>query len=449
MGHVFHRNLRSDFPLVVRGEGPYFVDSSGRRYIDGSGGTGVSSLGYSHPAVVTAIKAQLDTLPFIHSGFCTNEPMEALAEHLIADAPAGLKRVLFVTGGSEAVEAALKMARQYFVEIGQPERRYIIARHQNYHGTTLGALSVTGNARRREPFEPLLMGVTRHISPCYAYRDRRDGESERDYGLRVANELEDTILDLGPEAVAVFIAETMVGSMTGAVPPTSGYFARIREICDRYGVLLILDEVLCGMGRTGTLHACEQEGITPDLLLVAKGLAAGYQPIGAVMVSSDVYEAFDRGSGQFLHGSANMGHATACAAALAVQRAIKEEGLVERVRHLGGVLNDALNERFGNHPHVGDIRGRGLLQAIELVADRPSKEPFDPGLTVHAAIKKEALARGLLCYPEGGTIDGRRGDHVLLAPPFIIDEGLVDEIVDILGEAVESALTEAGVGFSR
>ncbi|HEY8368816.1 MAG TPA: aspartate aminotransferase family protein [Thermodesulfobacteriota bacterium] len=442
MSHVFHRHTRLDPPVAVGGEGVFLFDAAGKSYLDASGGAAVSCLGHGHPAVITAIRAQAERLAYAHTSFFTTEPAEALADRLIATAPPGLTRVYYVSGGSEGIEAALKMARQYFVEIGEPERRHIIARWQSYHGNTLGALAVGGNRWRREPFAPLLIDVP-HISPCFAYRFKRDDETEEAYGRRVADELEAEILRLGPGTVAAFIAETVVGATAGAVPPVPGYFRRIREICDRYGVLLILDEVMCGMGRTGTLHACEQEGISPDLLVVAKGLGGGYQPIGAVLVAQKVYEAFERGSGFFQHGHTYIGHAIACAAALAVQETIEAEGLLGRVKTMGQRLRERLEARFGSHPHVGDIRGRGLFQAIELVRDRATKAPFDPSLAVHNRIKREAMARGLLVYPMGGTIDGRSGDHVLLAPPFIVEDAHLETIADRLGEAVDAALAAA------
>lgn len=439
MSHVFHRQTRSDPPIAVRGEGLYIVDEAGRRYLDASGGAAVSCLGHGHPAVVAAIREQAEALAYSHTSFFTTRPAEDLGARLIADAPAGLSRVYFTSGGSEAVEAALKMARQYFVEIGQPQRRHVIGRWQSYHGNTLGALSVGGNRARRELFAPLLLDVA-HIAPCFAYRFQRDDETEAEYGRRVADLLEAEILRLGRDAVAAFVAETVVGATAGAVPPVPGYFARVREICDRYGVLLILDEVMCGMGRTGTRHACEQEGIAPDLLVVAKGLGGGYQPIGAVLVSGTVYDAFAKGSGRFQHGHTYLGHPVACAAALAVQKVIDAKGLLARVRAMGARLRAALGARFGRHPHVGDIRGRGLFLAIELVRERESKEPFDPKRALHAAVKREAMARGLLVYPMGGTIDGERGDHVLIAPPFTVTEPDLDVIVERLGEAVDAAI---------
>ena len=439
MQHVFHRHTRSDLPVAVKGDGIYVVDSNGRRYLDASGGAAVSCLGHSHPAVIAAIKQQLDKIAYAHTGFFTNEPLEDLADVLIEKAPAGLDRVYFVSGGSEAVEAGLKLARQYAVERGQPQRRHVIARRQSYHGNTLGALAAGGNEWRRQQFRPLLI-ETHHIAPCYAYRDQRPDESLEDYGLRVANELEEKIEELGSESVLAFVAEPVVGATAGAVPPVPGYFRRIREICDRHGVLLMLDEVMCGMGRTGTLYACEQDGIAPDLLTVAKGLGGGYQPIGALLVSGEVFATIRDGSGFFQHGHTYMGHPTACAAALAVQRVIRDDQLLDNVQNMGERLDAALHARLGDHPHVGDIRGRGLFRGIEIVANRDTREPFSPAQKIHAKIKQEAMTRGLMCYPMGGTIDGARGDHVLLAPPFIIDATQIDQVVELLAQTFDVVL---------
>ncbi len=440
MSHVFHRNLRNEYPVAVRGEGPFIYDQNGKRYIDGSGGAAVSCLGHNHPAVIAAITEQLGKLPYVSNSFFSTDPMEKLADTLIADAPDGLEKVWFVSSGSEATEAAIKMARQYFLEKGEPKRHHIIARRQSYHGNTLGALSVSGNFARRAPYEPYMLDVAHHIAPCYAYRDKRDDESEEAYGRRVADELETAIKKLGPETVAAFIAEPVVGATAGALPAVPGYFKRIREICDRYGVLLILDEVMCGMGRTGTLYACEQEGISPDLLTMAKGLGGGYQAIGAVLVGEKVVEPFAKGSGSFQHGHTYMGHTAACAGALAVQKVIKEEGLLANVRRLGGMLETKLQERFGNHHHVGDIRGRGLFQCIELVKDRATKETFDPKHKLNQEINREMMSRGLILYPMGGTIDGKHGDHIILAPPYNLKDELLDEIVDKLGQSVDAAI---------
>ncbi|WP_457090909.1 aspartate aminotransferase family protein [Microvirga sp. P5_D2] len=442
MTRILHRQIHGALPVAVGGRGVELFDSEGRSYIDASGGAAVSCLGHGHPDVTAAMKAQADKLAYAHTSFFTTEVAEALADKLIEDAPAGLSHVYFVSGGSEAVEAALKMARQYFVENGKPERRNIIARRQSYHGNTLGALATGGNEWRRAQFRPLLV-ETHHIDPCFAYRYQQSGETDEAYAARAAQALEDKILELGPDTVMAFVAETVVGATAGAVPPVADYFKRIRAICDRYGVLLILDEVMCGMGRTGTLHACEQDGIAPDILTIAKGLGGGYQPIGAVLLGQHIFDAFANGSGLFQHGHTYLGHPMACAAALAVQEVIQRDGLLGNVKAMGGRLRQRLNDRFGNHPNVGDVRGRGLFMAIELVEDRSTKTTFDPKEKLHARIKREAMARGLMVYPMGGTIDGVRGDHVMLAPPFIVDEAIVDTIVERLGDAVDAAL--AGV----
>ena len=437
--HVLHRSLRQSYPTAVRGDGVYLIDKEGMRYLDASSGAAVSALGHCHPEVLGAMHAQLYRLEYAHTSFFTTDVAEELGNELIAHAPAGMSHVYFVSGGSEGIEAALKMARQYFVERGEPNRRHFIARWQSYHGNTLGALAIGGNAWRRAMFAPIL-APSHHIAPCYAYRGRRADETEAEYGRRVADELEAKIIELGPDNVIAFVAETVVGATLGAVAAVPGYFKRVRDICDRYGVLLILDEVMCGMGRCGTLHAVEAEGITPDLMVVAKGLGGGYAPIGAVLASQGVMQAFDRGSGVFMHGHTYMAHALACTAALAVQRTLREQNLLDNVRVQGERLRARLIARLGAHPHVGDIRGRGLFCGIELVADRDSKAPFDSALRLHSRIKSEAMRRGLLVYPTGGTVDGSRGDHVLVAPPFIIEERHIDEIVDKLDAAITAAL---------
>lgn len=436
---ILHRDPARPLPVAATGDGPFIIDTAGRRHLDASGGAAVSCLGHSERRVIAAIKAQLDRLPYAHTSFFTSDPAEELADFLIARAPEGLEHVYFLSGGSEANETALKLARQYFWEKGETARSRFIARRQSYHGNTLGALSVGGNAARRAVHEPILLPVS-HIAPCYDYRHRAEGESPEAYGRRAADELEAEILRLGPGTVIAFIAETVGGATCGAITPAPGYFARIREICDRYGVLLILDEVMCGMGRTGTLNACEQEGVAPDLLTIAKGLGAGYQPIGACLMSGEIYDTITGGSGLFQHGFTYIGHATACAGALAVQKVIEEDGLLARCRAMGAALEAALRERFAAHPHVGDIRGRGLFRAIELVEDRATKRPFDPARRLHACIRAEAMAGGLMVYPGGGTADGVAGDHVLLAPPFIIGETHVEMIADGLAGAVERAL---------
>ncbi len=439
MSHVFARHTAAHFPKAVRGEGCYLIDEDGKRYLDGSGGAAVSCLGHGDVEIIEAIKAQIYGLAYAHTGFFTSEPAEALADLLIENAPEGLERVYFVSGGSEAVEAALKLARQYFIEKGEETRSRVIARRQSYHGNTLGALAVGGNEWRRKPFAPLMI-ETSHIAPCYVYRDCREDESERDYGLRAADELEAEIERLGPENVMAFIAEPVVGATLGAVPSVEGYFKRIREVCDRQGILLILDEVMCGMGRTGTLFACEQDGITPDIVTIAKGLGGGYQPIGATLCSGEIYRAIKQGSGYFQHGHTYIGHPTACAAGLAVTNALLDRGLVDRSKMQGEKLQEVLEQKFGQHSNIGDIRGRGLFRGLEIVADRDSKEPFAPDLKINAKVKKAAFEAGLICYPMGGTIDGVRGDHILLAPPFIIEDNQLGELTDKLAVALDQIL---------
>ncbi|CUI73599.1 aspartate aminotransferase family protein [Cognatishimia activa] len=443
MSHVFPRNSNKLPPIGAKGAGVYLYDKSGKAYFDGSGGAAVSCLGHGDQDIIDAIKKQLDSMAFAHTGFLGSEPAEQLADLLVEHAPEGLNHVYFVSGGSEAVEAALKLARQYFIEIGQPERSKIIARKQSYHGNTLGALAVGGNEWRRAQFAPLLIDVS-HISPCYEYRGRRDDESAYDYGQRMANELEAEILRLGPEQVMAFVAEPVVGATMGGVPSVEGYFKRIREICDQYGVLLILDEVMCGMGRTGTLFAAEQEGISPDICTIAKGLGAGYQPIGAMMCSATIYDAIKNGSGFFQHGHTYIGHPTACAAGLAVVQKLTG-GIVDQVTAKGNQLQALLRDAFGQNPYVGDIRGRGLFVGMEFVSDRESKAVIDPAQKFNARLKAAAFEAGLICYPMGGTIDGKHGDHVLLAPPFISETHHLEEVVHKLSSAVAQVTTDLGM----
>ena len=441
---VMHRSLRETPPRAVGGDGVWLVAEDGRRVLDASGGAAVSCLGHQHPRVIAAMARQASTLAYAHTGFFSSEPAEELAEHLVGREPGGLAGVYFVTGGSEAIEASIKLARQYFIERGQPQRQRFIARRQSYHGNTLGALAAGGNAWRREPYAPLLSQAFSHVTPAFAYHEMRDGESEAGFVARLAQELDAEFQRLGPDTVAAFIAEPVVGATAGCVPAPEGYFRAVRDICDRHGALLILDEVMCGMGRTGTLHAWEQEGIAPDIQAIAKGLGGGYQPIGAMLASRRIIDTIRQGSGAFQHGHTYMAHPLACAAALEVQRVISEERLLDRVKELGAHLEHRLTERFGNHRHTGDIRGRGLFWAIELVADRATRKPFDAGLKLNTRIKAAAFEKGLACYPAGGTVDGRSGDHVLLAPPYIATAGDIDMIVDRLGHAVDEALKSVG-----
>ncbi len=438
MTHVLHRTLKSTPVKAVRGDGCYVVDESGRRYLDGCGGAAVSCLGHSHPRVIAAVQEQVAELPYAHTSFFTTANLEALCDKLTASAP-GMGKVMLLSGGSEATEAALKLSRQYFLEKGEPDRQLFIARRQSYHGNTLGALSVGGNEWRREPFRPLLL-PGHHISPCFEYRDRREDEDAEAYGRRVADELETTLQELGPENVAAFIAETVVGATAGAVTAVPGYFTRIREICNEHGVHLILDEVMCGSGRTGTLMAYEQEGIVPDMVTMAKGLAAGYQPVGALLCREQITDVIREGTGFFQHGHTFMGHATAVAASLETLRVIEEEGLLNNVETQGKAIRHRLRAEISDHPNVGDVRGRGLFIGVEFVADRETKEPFDPARKLHNKVQAAAMQEGLMCYGMGGTIDGQRGDHVLIAPPYIVADSHVDELVDKFSRAVTASL---------
>jgi adenosylmethionine-8-amino-7-oxononanoate aminotransferase len=442
VSRVFHRSLVQQYPEARSAHGAYITDATGKQYLDASGGAAVSCLGHGHPRIIAAIVHQLERMAFAHTSFFTNEPAERLAEILSAKAPGGGWRVYYLSGGSEANEAALKLARQLHVERGETGGDTFISRRFSYHGNTLGALSVGGRTAHLGTFGPILLPNVRKIEPCFAYRCKHDGESDTDYGLRAARALEREIADLGEGRAIAFIAETVVGATLGAVPPAPGYFKEIRRICDEHGLYMILDEVMCGMGRSGTLFSCEQDGVVPDMISLAKGLGAGYQPIGALMVREELAEVIEKGSGAFNHGHTYVGHATACAAGLAVQQVFEEDGLIPRVAVMGDRLADALAARFDSHPHVGDVRGRGLFRGVELVADRASKEPFPVSHRLAARLKARAMDNGLICYPMAGTADGAAGDHVLLAPPFVITDAQIEELVDKLARSIDEVIAQ-------
>jgi adenosylmethionine-8-amino-7-oxononanoate aminotransferase len=444
MSHVLRRTLTGNQPTIVRGEGAYLIDDTGKRYLDACGGAAVSSLGHDNQAVRDAVTAQMNILSFAHTGLFTNEPAEKLADFLIARAPKGTGegRVMYLGSGSEAMEAALKLARQYHLENGHPARHHIIARAPSYHGNTLAALAVSGHAGRRAPFAPLLIDVD-HIDAAYAYRFQLGGETENDFALRMAEQLEARIRKLGPDKVAAFVAEPVVGASLGTQPAPAGYFKRIREICDRHGVLLIADEVMCGMGRTGSLFALEQEGIHADITTMAKGLGAGYQPIAAVMASEMVVNAILAGSGRLWNGHTYMSHAAASAGALAVMQEIETRDLLSQVRTLGARLEDGLRARLGQHPYVGDIRGRGLFWTTEIVQNRATKAPFDVKMNLAGSIQKAAMAAGVICYPSQGCADGASGDHILLAPCFTSTKQEIDTIVDVMATAIDAETAAA------
>lgn len=439
MSHVLRRSLTADQPTIVKGEGSYLIDDTGKRYLDACGGAAVSCLGHDNKAVRDAVTAQMNTLSFAHTGLFTNEPAEKLADFLIARAPTGTGegRVMYLGSGSEAMEAAMKLARQYHLERGDGTRTRFIARAPSYHGNTLGALAVGGHAGRRAPFAAMLIEVE-HIDAAYAYRMQGDGETEAEFARRMANQLEERLIKMGPETVAAFIAEPVVGASLGSQPAPAGYFKRIREICDAHGVLYIADEVMCGMGRTGSLFALEQEGICADITTMAKGLGAGYQPIAAVMASEKVIAAILAGSGKLWNGHTYMSHAVATAGAMAVMQEIEERDLLAAVKRLGARLENGLRARLEQHANVGDIRGRGLFWSVELVADRSTKVPFDVKRNLAGRIQQAAMQAGVICYPSQGCADGTAGDHVLLAPCYTSTDAEIDTIVETLAQVIEA-----------
>jgi len=427
---VFYRDPGTTYPKAVRGEGVYLYDDTGKNYLDMSGGAAVSCLGHSHPDVVHALQEQAGKLSFAHTAFFTNEPQEELASRLAARFREKDCKVWFTSGGSESNESALKIAWQYWRAQGQPDKTVIISRQFSYHGGTLGATSISGSVFRREPYEKVLHDWPR-IAPCYAYRHRRQDESDRDYGLRVATELDAAIRTAGPENVAAFIAEPIVGATLGVVPPVPGYFEEIRRICDHHGVLFIADEVMCGSGRCGTFYTHEQEGVLPDMVTIAKGLGGGYQPIGAVICRDFICDALRKDAATFAHGHTYIGHTLACTAGVAIQKCL-DTGILDAVAGKGERLLRLLRDRFGEHPCVGDIRGRGLFVGIEFVQDRATKTAFPVEDRIPARLKKAAMEHGLIFYPGGGTVDGRRGAHLLLAPPFIAEDRHFEELTDRL-----------------
>lgn len=437
MTQVFYRNPMHGYPMVVRGEGVYLYDADGKQYLDGSGGAAISCLGHGNRVVIDAIKMQAEKLAFAHTMFFTNHPQEELAARLVERFACDDARVYFLSGGSEANETAIKLARQYWLSQGCDQKHLVISRRQSYHGNTLGALSASGNEARRKVYGPLLHDWPK-IDPCYAYRHRHLDESELEYGVRAAQSLEEAILSAGAENVSAFIAEPIVGATLGAVPSVDGYFKAIRKICDRHGVILIMDEVMAGCGRSGQYFAFQQEDITPDIVTVAKGLGGGYQPIGAVIAQGYIHDGIVESFGSFAHGHSYVGHATVAAAGLAVMQVLDDEDLLGKVKTTGQSLRNCLRETFSEHPHVGDIRGRGLLVGIELVEDRDTKTGIKKALGLPAAIRNAAMENGLICYPGGGTADGVDGAHILLAPPFIYQPQHIDELAGKLEKTLSS-----------
>jgi adenosylmethionine-8-amino-7-oxononanoate aminotransferase len=436
---VFYRDPGATYPVAVRAEGMFIYDDAGREYLDMSGGAAVSCMGHGHPDVVAAVQAQAEKLSFAHTAFFTNEPQEDLAARLAARFAEPGAKAWFTSGGSESNESALKIAWQYWRARGQPDKTIIISRQFSYHGGTLGATSISGSVFRRTPYEKVLHDWPR-VAPCYAYRHQQEDETEREYGHRVAAELDEAIRMAGSQNVAAFIAEPVVGATLGVVPPVPGYFEEIRRICDEHEVLFIADEVMCGSGRCGTFYAHEQDNVVPDMVTIAKGLGGGYQPIGAVVARADIWDTLLNDTGAFAHGHTYIGHAIACAAGVAIQQCL-DDGLLADVTPKGEHLMALLQERFGDHPHVGDVRGRGLFVGIEFVADRKNRNAFPIEDGIPGKLKKAAMKQQLICYPGGGSVDGRRGAHILLAPPFIAQEEhfalLADKLDGMLAEVFD------------
>lgn len=377
------------------------------------------------------------SVSYVHTGAYTTSAAEDLARLVLDGNPHGLEKAFFVGSGSEAVDAAMKLARQYFFESGHAERRNFVARRQSYHGNTIGAMSLSSNLPRKLPYEPLLLPNVSHVSPAYAYQYQSPGESETEYVARLVAELDDEFQRLGPETVIAFVAEPQVGATFACVPAPPGYFRAARALCDRYGILLVLDEVMCGMGRSGSYFAFEQEGVVPDIVTIGKGLGGGYAPIAGVLVGGKVVERLRGGTGTFNHGQTYQAHPLSCASALAVQRIVRRDGLVERCGVMGRLLEGGLREALGGRRYVGDIRGRGLFWGIEFVRDRESKGSFEPEVEFGYRVQRKAFDLGVAIYPGAGTVDGIRGDHVLLAPAYTTTEAELRTIVQVVREAYD------------
>lgn len=440
---VYQNNLVSQsLPKIERGEGCYLFDADGKQYIDGSGGPAVYSLGHTHPEVNDAIKEQLDRIAHGYRYTFTSDALIRLTELIQQQAGPGSEHIVYVSSGSEATESALKIALQYHFARGDQGRTHFIARKRSYHGNTLGALSVSGFEQRRKQFEGALMPCS-FVSSANTYRPPCDGDEEAQSQF-LANELEAEIESLGSENVAAFVFEPVVGAAGGVVLPPAGYARKVREVCDRHGVLLIADEVMCGAGRCGTWRALQHDDITADITMTAKGLGGGFVPLGATLYSSKVAEPIASADGAPNTGHTFTGHTLACAAAAKVQEIVIRDTLVERVRTQGPMLRSAIEAAVGNLDAVGNVRGRGYFIGVELVADRETKEPFSPDLQLTEIVRAKTLEAGLICYPVSGTLDGSKGDVVIVAPPYNATQSELDEIVDKLAGALQLALADIG-----
>ncbi|RFU79731.1 plp-dependent transferase [Trichoderma arundinaceum] len=445
---VLHRDLKHDPFRVVSSSGFYLQFDDGRKILDATGGAAVSCIGHGDQRVVEAISAQAKTLDYCHTMFYSCPSAEDLCQKLIESTNGRMAKAFIVCSGSEAMDAAMKLCRQHFMELPVPEpsRTHFIARRESYHGTTLGALSVGCHVGRRAMFEPVLMQNISHVSPCNAYRNKMSSESTEEYVSRLARELDDEFQLAGPQKVCAFIAETVVGAALGCVPAVEGYFKAMKAVCDKYGALLVFDEVMCGMGRTGTMHAWEQEGVIPDIQTIGKGLGGGYAPIAGLLVGHRVISTLENGTGRFSHGHTYQAHPISCAAAAEVQRIIQKERLVANAFRMGKYLESLLKQKLGHHNNVGDIRGRGLFWGIEFVKDKATKAPFDRELDVGMRVHQKGLSlnanHGILLYPGSGSVDGKLGDHILIAPAYNVTMSHIDEIVDLTVQAVEAAFEE-------
>ncbi|PLN76815.1 putative aminobutyrate aminotransferase [Aspergillus taichungensis] len=440
---ILHAKLDTVPPTIVNSRGIHLITEDGREIVDASTGAAVACIGHNNARVNAAIMSQLNSFAYIYSPFFTSKISEKLAKALSDSTQNQMAKAFIVSSGTEAIEAALKMARQYFLELPEPqtERTHFIARRQSYHGNTLGSLSVGGHFGRRAPYKPLLMGNVSHVSPCYAYRGKKPGESDEDFVARLAQELEDEFQAVGPNTVCAFVAETVSGTTLGCVPPVPGYFKAMREVCNRHGALLVMDEVMSGMGRCGTLHAWEQEGVVPDLQTVAKGLGGGYAPIGALLVNKRVIDALEKGSGAFVHSQTYQGHPVACAAAYEVQQIMQEENLLKNVRELGPYMGKLLQDKLGDHPHVGDIRGRGFFWGLEFVKDKATKEPFPVEQRVAPTVFKTGLADHSISFiPGSGVADGKNGDIIQIAPPYNASRADIEMIAERTAQVVRQVL---------
>ena len=439
--NVFGRDASLTTRQVASAQGCEVFDVSGKRYLDASGGAAVSAWGHSHPLILEAIRKQLDSVVDTHSMFFTNAPQEELAEHLFELSDGHFARTLFFSSGSEAIEGAIKLARQHHFERGEPERVNIVSRQKSYHGNTMGALSLS-DASRGPVFSPYMVPA-KQIPAYFPYRDQGADETEEEYALRCADALEEAILELGPDTVAAFFVETVVGSSLGVVPTPPVYLKRIREICDRHGVLLVFDEVMCGAGRTGTFFAYEQELVRPDILTMAKGLSGGHIPLSAVCTTDVVYQAIWKGSGKLGVTQTYMGHPLACAAGLGVMEIVRNTDLIGTISAKGKRLIGKLRDRLRDHPHIDYIRGRGLFMGMELVRDKSSKEPYPAQDFMFRKIRQTAFDQGLICWPGSGSAK-EGGDFILLAPPYIITDAEIEELVELLAKTIDLCTLGSG-----